>query len=223
MFERMQERQGELVAVQAGAESILEQVVQLLHPVVEPEHETGLLEAANRQASAAGQGDLMTVQMLENAGAQRKVGGIADEELSSLAPHLRIGVPVVLVGVAFERRQAAGDEDFAQAERKGGQIIPGAEPAVTLAEHTPRLVRAEELATDRLGIANDAVGAKVHQIIGLRAGVAAPGQRLRQYHAAAAVAARIEQQHLVIVQSALEPARFVERSRSRKAGPSLEK
>src|SRR6202043_1572031 len=110
------------------------------------------------------------------------------KEFSRLALHLRIGVPVVVVGVAVERRQASGDKDFVQTVRKSRQIMNGAEPAITLAEHAPRLVLAEQLATDRLGIADDAVGAEVHQIIGLRAGVAAPGQRLRQYDAAAAVA-----------------------------------
>src|SRR5678815_4043415 len=134
MFERAQKRQAQFVAVQAGAEGVLDQVMQLLHAVVKAEHETGLLEATSRQAPSAGQGDVMTVQMLENAGAQGKIGRIAGEELSRLALDFRIGLPVVVVGIAVERRQASGDEDFAQGGRKRRQIADRAEPAVALAE-----------------------------------------------------------------------------------------
>ena len=88
----------------------------------------------------------------------------------------------------------------------GGQVMHRAESAVTLAEHAPRLFLADELATDQFGVAHDAVGAKVHQIIGLRTRIAATGKRLRQHDAAAPVAARIEQQHVVVVERPLEPA-----------------
>ena len=82
----------------------------------------------------------------------------------------------------------------------------GAKAAVALAQDAPWLVLADKLAADQLGIADDAVGAEMHEVVGLRARVATPRQRLRQHDAAASVAARIEQQNVVIVERPLEPA-----------------
>ena len=98
-----------------------------------------------------------------------------------------------------------------------------AEPAVALTEHAPRLGLADERAPDDFGVAHDAVGAKMHQVIGLRARVAAPRERLRQHDRAPSVAARIEQQYVVVIDRALHPARVGERPRSRKSRAALEK
>ena len=103
----------------------------------------------------------------------------------------------------------------------GGQVVHCAETAIALAEHGPWLVVADELAPDQLGILHDAVGAEMHQIIGLRARIAAPDEGLRQHHAATAVAARIEQQHVIVIERAFDPAGAGERSRSGEPGPSL--
>ena len=78
------------------------------------------------------------------------------------------------------------------------------------------------MAADQFGVAHDAVGAEMREVLGLRLCVAAPRKRLRQHDAAAAVAARIEQQHVVVVERALEPARPRERARAREPGPALQ-
>jgi hypothetical protein len=161
------------------------------------------------------------VHVLEDARAEVAVRRIAVEEFARLARDLRIGVPVIVVGAAGERREAAGHEDLAQALRMQREISDGAEASVTLAERAPRLVLADERAADQLGVAHDAVRAEVHQIAGLRARVAAAGERLRQHHGAAPVAARIEQEHVVVVQCALDPAAVRRRPRCGKSGTAL--
>ena len=63
----------------------------------------------------------------------------------------------------------------------------------------------------------------MHQVVGLGARIAPQGERLRQHDAAPAVAARIEQQHVIVGERRLEPVPLLERSRAGESGPSLEK
>ena len=63
----------------------------------------------------------------------------------------------------------------------------------------------------------------MHQVVGLRARIAAQGERLRQHDAAPAVAARIEQQHVVVVERPLEPVPTSSSGRGPgNPGPSLQ-
>src|SRR5438477_6470214 len=98
------------------------------------------------------------------------------------------------------------------------QVGHGAESAVALAEHAPGLALADELTADELGIAHDAVGAEMLKVLGLRARFTAPDERLRQNDAAPPVAARIEKQHVVVVERSLEPAVILDRPRPGKPG-----
>src|SRR2546426_3094340 len=102
------------------------------------------------------------------------------------------------------------------------QVGHGAESAVALAEHAPGLALADELAADELGIAHDAVGAEMLEILGLRARVAATNKCLRQHYAAQPVAARVEEEHVVVVECPLEPAVTLDRSRPWKPGSTLQ-
>jgi hypothetical protein len=60
------------------------------------------------------------------------------------------------------------------------------------------------------------------EIVDLSTSVAAPCERLRQDDAAAAVAARIEQQHVVIVERTLDPVGVLGRSQPGKSGTALQ-
>ena len=88
--------------------------MEVLHAVVESQHEADLLEAADGEARRRWAARRRAVQVFQDARAQRAIVRIAREELARLARDLGIGVPVVVVGAAGERRQAAGDEDLAQ-------------------------------------------------------------------------------------------------------------
>src|SRR5205814_9772484 len=77
MLERAQKRQAQFVTVDATAESALEQVVKILHTVVEPEHEADLLKAANRQPSTGWQGDIVPMQVLQDPRAEVQIRVVA--------------------------------------------------------------------------------------------------------------------------------------------------
>ncbi len=125
---RLLEGVGQLGAVKAFDEGVLQEVVQLVAPAPASQHDAEGLEPLGRERVPGAVGAVLGQVRGDGAGTGHvlRVAGVVGGHLP-LDP--RISGPVDLVGVRVERRQAAGDEDGFEPFRGGRQVVDGAESA----------------------------------------------------------------------------------------------
>ena len=217
---REAERRLDVVAEGGRVGGLLEDVVQPLGAVAHAQHVAELLQAPRGQPVARGQADVLGLQTPAQREHALAVVGVALVVAPAALERAGVGRAVDVVDARPDRGQAAGHERLAHALGRHRQVAHDAQPAEALAEQAP--VLDAQLAADVLGVADDRVGAVVHEALGLLA-PGQPGQRADR--ARAPGAPLVEHEDAELVQGAVQPprgARVAGRTRRLAAGPALQ-